>query len=605
MNNVENLYPFKRICMTIGNLPTAYIESMSYYECLTYLVNYLTNNVIPTVNNNSEVVKELQDYVNHYFDNLDVQEEINNKLDDMAENGELADIIAQYLQLAGVLAFDSVTDLKNAENLVNGSTAKTLGYYSKNDGGSGLYKIRTITNDDIVDEATIIALHDDSLIAELIVDDVIILEQFGVYGDGTHNDTTNLQKAINYCIANNKTLTSAGKTYLINASLDLNDRIDIDFNNGTIITNSSISMLKFNNNTRNNQGVIKNLVIDMNNVASYGIYGTNLHKKVFDNIVIKNVSNVAYHLEDGFEVIFQNSHFFGTSNTSIGLECGASDCVYKDIVMIDIHTAIKGGAGHNFTRVHSWIWTQSILEGSKFAHITGSGTLMFDNCYSDTSQYGFFIEQNCWAKIQLNQHRHFWNYNLFDGDVIGAFSDPYIYFVYYNGTDGYNLSRQFKITASDLRGFETDQNLAKLCNLNTLERQLCIDDHTVLSNFADGDRVIRSTITTLASDKVSIAETQNILSYFMGTTNITLKMDVVTRLDALNTVTVYQIPERYRPINIKYFSIPYSEDSTLKIDGHCLCIVETNGDVKLRPTSNIPVDSRLYMNISFIPYRNV
>ena len=37
-------------------------------------------------------------------------------------------------------------------NLINGSYAKTLGYYSKNDGGGSLYKIRNITNEDIVDE---------------------------------------------------------------------------------------------------------------------------------------------------------------------------------------------------------------------------------------------------------------------------------------------------------------------------------------------------------------------------------------------------------------------------------------------------------------------
>ena len=96
-NEIKFISPFKRLCVTIGNLPTAYMESMSYYECITYLVKLLTNEVIPAVNNNSEVVKELQDYVAHYFDNLDVQEEINNKLDEMAESGALADIINEEI----------------------------------------------------------------------------------------------------------------------------------------------------------------------------------------------------------------------------------------------------------------------------------------------------------------------------------------------------------------------------------------------------------------------------------------------------------------------------------------------------------------------------
>ena len=169
MNELKFISPFKRLCVTIGNLPTAYMESMSYYECITYLVKFLTNEVIPVVNNNSEVVKELQEYVAHYFDNLDVQEEINNKLDEMAESGQLADIIAQYLSLAGVLGFDTITDLKNAENITNGSICRTLGYSSINDTKGAFYKIRTLTSSDVVDEDKIVALNNfDTLIAEKI-----------------------------------------------------------------------------------------------------------------------------------------------------------------------------------------------------------------------------------------------------------------------------------------------------------------------------------------------------------------------------------------------------------------------------------------------------
>ena len=96
--------PFKNMVMTVGNLPTSFVASMSYYEALAWLCNYLQTEVIPTVNNNSEVSRELQEkfvelkeFVDNYFENLDVQEEINNKLDDMAESGELEEIIVNYL----------------------------------------------------------------------------------------------------------------------------------------------------------------------------------------------------------------------------------------------------------------------------------------------------------------------------------------------------------------------------------------------------------------------------------------------------------------------------------------------------------------------------
>ena len=103
MKQLETLQ-FKKFCMTIGNLPASYVDSMSYYECLLWLIKYLQEEVIPTVNNNSEAVTELQQlfielksYVDNYFDNLDVQEEINNKLDEMVEDGSLEEILRDVL----------------------------------------------------------------------------------------------------------------------------------------------------------------------------------------------------------------------------------------------------------------------------------------------------------------------------------------------------------------------------------------------------------------------------------------------------------------------------------------------------------------------------
>lgn len=95
MNKINQLPPFKKFCVTIGNLPSSYVDSMSYYECLLWLCNYLKTTVVPTVNDTVEAVTELQNYVANYFDNLDVQEEVDNKLDEMVESGELAEIILQ------------------------------------------------------------------------------------------------------------------------------------------------------------------------------------------------------------------------------------------------------------------------------------------------------------------------------------------------------------------------------------------------------------------------------------------------------------------------------------------------------------------------------
>lgn len=85
-------------------IPLAFDESMSYYETLVGLRDYLEETVIPTVNNNAEAVAELQSlyeelnkYVDDYFKNLDVQEEINNKLDEMAQDGSLTTLLKRYI----------------------------------------------------------------------------------------------------------------------------------------------------------------------------------------------------------------------------------------------------------------------------------------------------------------------------------------------------------------------------------------------------------------------------------------------------------------------------------------------------------------------------
>lgn len=94
-------YPFKFWCQTV--LPIVYDDSLSYYELLNKVVNYL-NNVINDVSNMESNLQglltaytQLQNYVNSYFDNLDVQQEINTKLDEMVTDGTFDEIINEQV----------------------------------------------------------------------------------------------------------------------------------------------------------------------------------------------------------------------------------------------------------------------------------------------------------------------------------------------------------------------------------------------------------------------------------------------------------------------------------------------------------------------------
>ena len=99
---VQNI--INKFCLTIGMIPSSYKLSLTYEEQILSIGKYLEETVIPALNNNAEAVAELQalfvqlkDYVENYFDNLDVQNEVNAKLDEMANSGKLAEIINEEI----------------------------------------------------------------------------------------------------------------------------------------------------------------------------------------------------------------------------------------------------------------------------------------------------------------------------------------------------------------------------------------------------------------------------------------------------------------------------------------------------------------------------
>lgn len=92
---------FRFYCQKV--LPLVYDDSLSYYELLCKVVDKL-NGVIEQSDRLSNSVAdlykaldELKNYVNHYFDNLVITNEINAKLDKMAESGFFNKILLENL----------------------------------------------------------------------------------------------------------------------------------------------------------------------------------------------------------------------------------------------------------------------------------------------------------------------------------------------------------------------------------------------------------------------------------------------------------------------------------------------------------------------------
>ena len=127
------LTPFRFWCQKV--LPLVYDESLSYYELLCKVIDYLNKTMedvdqviedmgeykqafIDFTTEVKTAVEDLETFVNTYFDNLDVQEEINNKLDAMAEAGYFDTLFNTLFRSDIINKAGEVTSAWIAENLL-------------------------------------------------------------------------------------------------------------------------------------------------------------------------------------------------------------------------------------------------------------------------------------------------------------------------------------------------------------------------------------------------------------------------------------------------------------------------------------------------------
>lgn len=189
----------------------------------------------------------LKDFVDTYFENLDVQEEINNKLDDMVEDGTLQEIITTYIQANVSWTFDSVKDMQGATNLIAGSYAQTLGFYSINDGGGALYFIRNAEESETANNKTTIEVND-GLIAELVINGEINLKQIGLSASLEDNSSI-LQFAVDTFPVCSVLVIPEGGNYICGSTIDMGSKsITIDGTQSPDYNDASSTKLVFSDN---------------------------------------------------------------------------------------------------------------------------------------------------------------------------------------------------------------------------------------------------------------------------------------------------------------------------------------------------------------------
>lgn len=352
------LTPFKRWVIQEFPFIEEDFDAITNYQLYSKIVEYL-NKVIANEKlleqSNNELIdafNSLKEYVDNFFDNLDIQEEVNNKLDEMADSGQLTDIIAQYLGLAGVLAYNTIDEMQEAENLTDGSICYCLGNTLYNDGEGSFYKVREVLNTDVIDGFNIVALDvSESLIAERITSQVekdvnylikreYDVKLFGAKGDGITDDTEAFEEAldtidednggvllipegtyiIDRClkIPSNTTLKGLNKNSILKASDDFDTDnpspvykslitlkyMTMNSNEQEAEKNITIQDLTFDNNGQSNAGhdgiiqlrglndsYIHNVKIQVNGTNCWGLIVYSANKNLdIDNIIINNTS---------------------------------------------------------------------------------------------------------------------------------------------------------------------------------------------------------------------------------------------------------------------------------------------------------------------------
>ena len=143
----KDLTPFKWFVLENFPFIEADFDAITNYQLFCKVVEYL-NKTIESVNNIGNTVEEftekfinLKNFVDNYFENLDVQEEINNKLDQMVEDGTFEKILQEYINKS-ILIYNTITEMKADSFLKAGMYCKTKGLNNINDGGEAYYLIK-------------------------------------------------------------------------------------------------------------------------------------------------------------------------------------------------------------------------------------------------------------------------------------------------------------------------------------------------------------------------------------------------------------------------------------------------------------------------------
>ena len=374
--NINILSPFKLLVLRNFPFIEADYDALTNYE-LMCLMNKYMNDINSNVNILNENQKGLYDtfnnvvnYINDYFENLDLQEEVNNKLDEMAESGLLADLIFKkdYNKYASLNSHRLARFIiENGNNNINTDTSTT--YYGQIQ-GSCLINDTTIA---LVFSATdntnkknntakiqIISLATGNVLRENIL-------TLGHANGITYNpNNDNLYITECYYYDSNETLIHSNKVYIVNQTnltlegtielegLDLTDNLllnlDYDKQNNKFYAMQYFTVHELDENFT----IVNTIDLSKDDIVDIGTYQTihrhnnfyymvNAHPNYIHVFNENGESSQHYHLNDYIEESFylgeledidfdSDNNIIATSHKSL---CEGSDCNVAQIFKLN------------------------------------------------------------------------------------------------------------------------------------------------------------------------------------------------------------------------------------------------------------------------------
>lgn len=416
-------------------------------------------------------------------------------------------------------------------------------------------------------------------------------EDFGAKGDGITDDTVALQNAINEAQSQNIPIRSKYKTYLISASIIITNKIDLDFSNSILTSNTNINNIIDVASGQNHYSQIKNLTIDCNNIENLnGFNISHAEKLEINHLIVKNCTKSCYKIDSGYEVFMSNSHLNGVGESSIGLNINTSDCNYTDIILIDCFTGIFSNNTNNYyTRIHGWIKENTLLN-STFININ-NGNIFIKDCYSDTYYKTMYVNNP--ANIVINGL----NVYYFDSDKVNneyKINNPYVF--YFNETTCNSSNSEFITLNNSIIKGSDNFNL----NLSNLDELRC-------KGFYNNIYAKCKNIKFYKKGNLSIDDISNIKALDEKIINMDnkIKINIVLQITLDNiihdqNITLGVLPSGFRPIESIYTYAILSKNRYKFTEAYPLYVyISSSGSILVNIPSNITGTGYVFLDFSF------